>query len=192
MKPIGYLMIEHRLIDRMIDMMKDEIDWIGEYRRVDPLFIEAAVYFIRSYTDISHHGKEEKIYFQALEKKPLTGELKKIMSDLVQEHAFARKTVDDIEHAKESYSRGEKDALAKVIAALNIITIFYPQHMEKEEKHFFYQSMEYLSPEEKDKMLADFAEFDSRLFHAEHIRIIEELEQRRREQKGGAPSGARA
>ncbi len=192
MQPIGYLMIEHRLIDRMIDMMKDEMDWIGEYRRVDPIFIEAAVYFTRSFTDICHHGKEETIYFRALEKKPLTEELKKIMSDLVQEHAFVRKTVDDIEQAKESYIRGEKDAHAKVIAALNIITIFYPQHLQKEEKHFFYQSMEYFSPEEKDKMLRDFTEYDAKLFHDEHKHLIEELERKRREQKGRAPSGARA
>lgn len=185
-------MIEHRLIDRMIDMMKDEMDWIGEYRRVDPIFIEAAVYFTRSFTDICHHGKEETIYFRALEKKPLTEELKKIMSDLVQEHAFVRKTVDDIEQAKESYTRGEKDAHAKVIAALNIITIFYPQHLQKEEKHFFYQSMDYFSPEEKDKMLRDFAEYDAKLFHDEHKHLIEELERKRREQKGGVPTGARA
>lgn len=192
MQPIGYLMIEHRLIDRMIDMMKDEMDRIGEIGRVDTAFIETAVYFTRSYTDRCHHGKEEAIYFPALEPKPMTEELKKIMRDLVQEHAFVRKTVDDIEHAKDSYVRGEKDALAKVIGALNIITIFYPQHLEKEEKHFFYQSMEYLSPEEKDRMLRDFREFDAKLFYDEQKRLIEDLERKRNVHKGGASSGARA
>lgn len=185
-------MIEHRLIDRMLSLMRDEIDRIGRFQFVDTAFLESAVYFTREYADNCHHGKEEQIYFKALESRPLTAELRKTMSDLIQEHAFVRKTVDDIEHAKESYQRGEKNGLADVIAALNIITIFYPQHEEKEEKHFFYPSMEYFSKEEKDRMLRDFEAFDSRLFHKENRRLIEQLEKRRKEQKAGAPSDARA
>ena len=192
MLPIGYLMIEHRLIDRMIDMMKDEMDRIGQYGRVDTVFIEAAVYFTHSYTDVCHHGKEEAIYFKALDSKPLSAEHRKIMNDLIQEHVFVRKTVDDIEQAKGSYVRGEKDSMANVISALNIITIFYPQHLEKEEKHFFYPSMDYFTKEEKDKMLEEFAEFDGKLFHNEHRRIIEDLEQKRGAKRAGSSGEARA
>ena len=192
MLPIGQLMIEHRLIDRMINLVKDEMDWIGEYHVVDPVFLETSVYFMRHYTDICHHGKEEDIYFSALQKKPITPELRKTLEDLIQEHAFARRTVEEIEEAKNSYATGDKEAMAKVISALNIITIFYPQHIEKEEKHFFYPSMDYFSKEEKDQMLLDFSAFDSRLYHDEHKRIIEDLERRKAEQKSRAPPGARA
>lgn len=192
MIPIGQLMIEHRLIERMINLMKDEMDWIGEHRRVDPVFLETVVYFMRHYTDICHHGKEEQVYFAALEKKPLTEEHRKTMEDLIQEHAFARRTVDDIEDAKNSFVTGDKEAMAKVISALNIITLFYPQHLDKEEHHFFYPSMEYFSKEEKDRMLQDFTAFDSRLYHEEHSRIVEDLEHRKAKQKSGAPPGARA
>jgi hemerythrin-like domain-containing protein len=153
MLPIGQLMIEHRLIERMFKLMRAEMDWIGEHRSIDTVFMETAVYFMRHYTDICHHGKEEQIYFNALAQKPLAPDLRKTMDDLIQEHVFARKTVEDLEHARESYARGEKTAEANVISALNIITIFYPQHLDKEEHHFFYPSMDYFTKEEKDKML---------------------------------------
>ncbi|CAJ35320.1 hemerythrin domain-containing protein [Methanocella arvoryzae] len=193
MLPIGQLMIEHRLIERMISLMKDEMDWIGETHAVDPVFLETAVYFMRQYTDICHHGKEEDIYFSALEKKPITPELRKTLEDLIEEHAFARRTVDEIEAAKNSFVKGDKEAVAQIIAALNIITIFYPQHIDKEDHHFFYPSMEYFSKEEKDQMLREFSAFDTRLYHDEHKRIVEELERRKAEQKkSGPPSGARA
>lgn len=192
MLPIGQLMIEHRLIERMINLMKDEMDWIGEHRTVDTVFLETAVYFMRHYTDICHHGKEEQVYFAALEKKQLTEEHRKTMADLVQEHAFARKTVEDIEEAKNAHLTGDKEAMPKIISALNIITLFYPQHLDKEEHHFFNPSMDYFSKEEKARMLQDFAAFDSRLYHDEHKKIIEDLERRKAEQKSGAPSGARA
>jgi hemerythrin-like domain-containing protein len=176
MLPVGLLMIEHRLIERMIRLMKEELDRIGRYGRVDQDFIDDAVDFMRSYSDICHHGKEENILFQKLNDKHLSGELKKILDELVQEHIFARKTVDNLEWAKERYVRGERDAPADIIASLNIITEFYPQHIMKEEKHFFLQSMDYLSEEEKDQMLREFSEHDSKIIHERYRMIVGALE----------------
>lgn len=193
MLPIGQLMIEHRLIERMIKLMRAEMDLIGEHRSIDMAFLETAVYFMRHYTDMCHHGKEEHIYFDALAQKPLAPDLRKTMDDLIQEHVFARKTVEDLEQAREHYVSGEKTAEADIIAALNIITIFYPQHLDKEEHHFFYPSMDYFSKEEIDRMLQDFAALDSRLYHDEHRKIIDDLEHRKAEQKkSGAHFGAQA
>ena len=36
----------------------------------------------------------------------------------------------------------------------------YPVHIEKEDKHFFIPSMEYLSMQEQTAMLEEFREFD--------------------------------
>ena len=81
MLPIGPLMIEHRLIERMIRLMGREVARIREnmaYSRdfafVDAKVIDTAVDFMRTYADQVHHGKEEKILFAALEAKPLAAE----------------------------------------------------------------------------------------------------------------------
>lgn len=169
-------MIEHRLIERMIKLMKDELDRIDRYGRVDTDLLDDAVDFMRSYTDICHHGKEEKILFPALSKKPLSDELGMIMRDLIQEHIFARKTVDDIEFARERYLMGEKNAPASIISSLDVITRFYPQHINKEDKHFFIPCMGYLTDEEKNTILREFTDFDKRLIQYKYSAIINQYE----------------
>ena len=83
--PIGPLMIEHRLIERMITVMKKELDRIQEQGNADPKFIETAVNFIRIYADACHHGKEEKILFRDLQKKEMKPEDKQTMEELIEE-----------------------------------------------------------------------------------------------------------
>jgi len=93
MMPIGPLMIEHRLIERMIRVMKGELERIEERQSVEPRFIEVAVDFIRTYADRCHHGKEEDILFRDLKKKELTDEHRQTMADLELEHRWGRETV---------------------------------------------------------------------------------------------------
>jgi hemerythrin-like domain-containing protein len=178
MQPVGILMIEHRLIEHMLKLMNEEIDRIGKYGRVDADFIDDAVDFMRTYADVSHHGKEEKILFRDLDKKPLSADFRRIMEELIQEHVFGRKTVGDLEAAKERYIIGEKNAPADIIATLNIILEFYPRHIEKEDKHFFIPAMGYFTNEEKDRMLKAFEDFDARLIHEKYEKMISRLEGR--------------
>ncbi|MBN2297153.1 MAG: cation-binding protein, partial [Deltaproteobacteria bacterium] len=61
MKPIGPLMWEHRLIEKMLSLFEKEIQRINDTGEVNPVFIDTAVDFIRTYADRTHHGKEEDI-----------------------------------------------------------------------------------------------------------------------------------
>ncbi|HUL62687.1 MAG TPA: hemerythrin domain-containing protein [Methanocella sp.] len=178
MQPVGLLMIEHRLIERMVRLMREEIDRIGQYGRVDPDFVDDAVGFMRTYADRCHHGKEEGVLFRDLALKPLSGEVRTTMDELAQEHAFARKTVLDIEAAKERYIIGEKNAPADLIASLNIITEFYPRHIAREDKHFFVPAMGYFTQEERDAMLKEFEDYDARVVHETYGAMIKRLEKR--------------
>ena len=74
MLPIAPLMIEHRLIERMIHLIQQELERIQanvavdpEFAFVDSVFIDTAVDFLRTYADRCHHGKEEDILFPELE-----------------------------------------------------------------------------------------------------------------------------
>ena len=74
MMPIGPLMIEHRLIERMIRLLGERSDEAMEHEEIAPGFIDTAVDFIRIYADRTRHGKEEDILFRDLGAKDLSAE----------------------------------------------------------------------------------------------------------------------
>jgi len=174
MKPIGPLMWEHRLIEKMLASMMRHIDQIEKSKKVNPLIIDMAVDFVRTYADRTHHGKEEEILFRDLAKKNLTPELKKIMQELLNEHIWGRKTTAALVAAKEKYLQGDKEELARIIDLARQLGNFYPKHIEKEDKHFFYPCQEYFSKDEQEKMLAEFWEFDRKMIHEKYNKIVEE------------------
>ena len=144
MQPIGPLMIEHRLIERLLTLMarefkriKDNIEVDPEFAFVDPVFIDTAVDFIRTYADRCHHGKEEDILFKALAEKDLAPEHRQTMDDLIQEHAWAREATAGLVKAKEAYLLEKPGALDELMDHLGKLVEFYPRHIDKEDKHFF-------------------------------------------------------
>jgi hemerythrin-like domain-containing protein len=115
MMPIGPLMIEHRLIERMIDVMKEELVLIEREKKPDPEFIEMAVDFIRTYADRCHHGKEEDILFRDLGVKKLTDDHRRTMEELVEEHKWGRRVTARLVEANTRYIRGNKEALSAIM-----------------------------------------------------------------------------
>ena len=61
MKPPGPLMIEHRLIERMIKVLAGELEHMAARAVANPQLIQVAIDFFRTYADRTHHGKEEDI-----------------------------------------------------------------------------------------------------------------------------------
>ncbi|HEY3374027.1 MAG TPA: hemerythrin domain-containing protein [Candidatus Aquicultor sp.] len=180
MMPIGPLMIEHRLIERMVNQLNAEIAIMQTTQQATPKFIDAATDFFRIYADFCHHGKEEHILFSELESKPLVSEHRAMLELLIQEHAFARRVVKELIAAKELYEQGNEGSVEDIERIMSVLSTFYPAHIEKEDKHFFIPSMEYFSQEERDEMLKAFWEFDRRLIHELYREKVMELEQQNR------------
>jgi hemerythrin-like domain-containing protein len=176
MMPIGPLMIEHRLIERMISVLSKKINSMEEQDGVNLEVIDAGVDFFRTYADQCHHGKEEDILFRDLDGKALSSEHKKIMDELIQEHRFGRQTVGKLVSAKERYAQGERGAQKEIMGFLKKLLEFYPAHIEKEDKSFFMPSMEYFSKAERDTMLQEFWEFDKNLIHKKYKQMVEHFE----------------
>ena len=176
MLPIGPLMIEHRLIEKMIKVIKKVIDRSEQQGKINPEFIDLAVDFIRMYADRCHHGKEEDILFRDLSKKALSGGEKQIMEELIEEHRQGRKTVADIVEAKGRYLKGDQEALPFMLDRMRFLVDFYPKHIEKEDRHFFMPIMNYFSQEEKEAMLQEEWEFDKNLIHQIYKEKISQAE----------------
>lgn len=171
--PTGPLVWEHRLIERMIALMREQLTVIDDTGTVDPHFIDATTDFIRTYADRCHHGKEEDILFRELAKKDLDPALKADMEGLIADHVFGRQTTGQLVAANEAYRAGDESALPAIRSAIQTLVDFYPGHIAKEDKHFFRPCLAYFTEDEKRAMLEESAEFDAQLIHEKYRSIVE-------------------
>lgn len=175
MKPIGPLMWEHRLIEKLVETLKAEIGKIREQNAVNVVLMDQAVDFFRTYSDRTHHGKEEEILFRDLANKKLSPDHERIMAELINEHVQARKMVGNLVSAKGRFLAGSNNGLAEISECLSGLVEFYPKHIIKEDKHFFFPCLDYFSQEEQDKMLQEFWEFDRQMIHEKYTKLVEEF-----------------
>ncbi len=179
MKPIGPLMTEHRLIERMLTVMRQEVSSIEVHLRIDPVVIEAMVDFMQFYADRTHHGKEENILFQELAPKEMASEDRQMMQGLMEEHQYARSLTNEMAKASGRYMKGEQAALRDIATQLRALIGFYPAHIRREDQTFFPAAMGYLTQDEQDAMLEEMREFDRKMIHEKYNALVEELEKLR-------------
>jgi len=176
MLPIGPLMIEHRLIERIISIMVRERDRMKTSNKANSSLIDTIVDFVKTYADHCHHGKEENILFRELKKKDLSAEHKNIMDELIEEHIWGRKMTGRLVEANKRYANGDVEAFPLMIECISLLVDFYPKHIEKEDKHFFFPVMSYFSEEERDLMLKEGYLFDQTLIHDKYKEVVTVLE----------------
>lgn len=175
MKPIGVLMIEHRLIEKFLLLVEKEIDRI-EYRlAADKDFLKITVDFIRTYADKIHHGKEEDILFAQLETKPLNADEAAILAELNEEHIVSRAKVAELVQAEAAYFSGDRTQIDVIRENLSFIVNFYPAHITKEDKDFFLQTQRHFSTEELAQMMKEFQEFDRGLNKERYDELYEKM-----------------
>jgi len=179
MLPVAPLMIEHRIIERMIGLIADEIDKLKKSNPLTPIFIDTAVDFIRVYADQTHHGKEEDILFRELKKKQLSPDHQRIMNELIEEHKISRKTTGELVTAKDKFFQGHPEALTTIIEKMEFLSKFYPVHIEKEDKRFFTPIMKYFTKEEQEAMLMEGQVYDRKMIHRKYDKVVGDLEKSR-------------
>ena len=133
MQARGPLMVEHRVIEKVIDAMRAQLDviWIGG--TVDRAIIEDSVDFLRIYADRTHHGKEEDIFFRHLGSRPLTLQHRVWLEELMDEHALSRETTKVLADANHRHRDGDASSLAVIRDSLQRLVDLYPAHIAKED-----------------------------------------------------------
>jgi hemerythrin-like domain-containing protein len=178
MQARGALMKEHRLIERMLSVVRVVLAKVDSTQQVDPELVAVAVDFIRTYADRTHHGKEEDILFRELSTRELSAEDRRAMDELIADHAFGRKTTAALARANERYRDGDRAALTTIVRELRTLCEFYPPHIEREDKVFFPATRAYFTDAEDQAMLAQFWAFDRAMIHEKYTRVVEGLETR--------------
>lgn len=169
-------MIEHRWIERVIADLQRRLGGPSPRRPIDPAYVERVVDFLQTYADRCHHGKEEDILFRDLEHKALEPALAASMRELVSEHEWARATTRRLVSANASLVAGNKESIPDVHRLLADLASFYTKHIEKEDKNFFRPAVAYLSADEQEAMLGEFARFDASLIHEKYRQAAQDIE----------------
>jgi hemerythrin-like domain-containing protein len=172
----NFLLNEHRLIERMIAVMKIKLAQIETRKYVDPLMIDAFADFIHMYADRTHHGKEENVMFKKLAERPLSAQAKQTMDELVDEHVQGRNTTMELVEANNRYRTGDLSALSVIVEKLMTLADFYTKHIEKEDIVFFPSVKEYFSKQEDLTMIEEFYEFDRQLIHEKYESVVSDME----------------
>jgi hemerythrin-like domain-containing protein len=175
MKPIGPLMREHRLIDRVASILESRLN-SNQAGLADAGFLGDIVDFIRYYVDLNHHGKEEDILFKRLEAKPLSPEHRLLLDELLAEHVVGRNLVAEIDQIRHRLIAGEAVAPPVVADSLGKLVGLYRLHIDKEETRFFYPVLEYFNPQELGEMMDQTWQFDQQVIHLRYQRLVEGLE----------------
>lgn len=178
MMPIAPLMIEHRLIERMIIIVEEQTAHFRQTGEVDLVFLDSLIDFIRFYADKVHHGKEEDILFAELRKKDITPAHKAVMEELLQEHRSARALAGQLDAVTESYRSGDKGSLPEICTILEGLSSIYRGHIIKEDRHFFLPVMNYFSREEQNAMLQEMWEFDRTMIHVKYREVVRRSSER--------------
>lgn len=175
MKPRGPLMIEHRLIEKVLALAAQMAQRIKTEGKADPYAIYSIVDFIKTYADRTHHGKEEDILFRELAAKDLSASHRSTMEDLINEHKTSRRATAELLAANEAYEKGDADKLSVIVEKIVFLAGFYPVHIAKEDKTFFPDTEKYFSAAELDNMLEEFREFDRVMIHEKYNKVYEAL-----------------
>ena len=171
MKPRGQLMIEHRLIEKLLKVAARLANELTQ-ETYDPVLIDSIVDFIKTYADRTHHGKEEDILFHELSGKRVGGNDLIVMNELIDEHKKAREKVKAIVDLNERYRNGSREAVSQIKEIILWLANFYPVHIEKEDKEFFPKSEKYFSSVELEAMLEEFWTFDRNMIHEKYQSIL--------------------
>jgi hemerythrin-like domain-containing protein len=155
MMPIGPLMIEHRLIEKVIDIIRIETQNVRKGKKLETLYIDTILDFFRTYADRTHHGKEEDILFKELKKRQLISEDLRIMTELENEHIIVRRMVIELEKAQNRLITGVSNEEKNILERFDNIVNLYPEHIRKEDNIFFPSAMKYLNKEEQEKMIEE-------------------------------------
>ena len=175
MRTRGALMIEHRLIERMLAVVGRLVAEADRRQQLDPLLVDTVADFIRTYADRTHHGKEEGILFRDLAMKPMSARDRQLLRELTEEHVFGRGVTGELVAANERYRRGDASALPAVTGALRALKDFYPKHIAKEDGEFFLAYRAYLSEDEEQAMVREFCDFDRKLIHEKYRAVCDGL-----------------
>ncbi len=155
MQSVNYLMKEHRLIERGLDLLEKSVALIEANQSLPEGFVQWVPDFFMNFADGCHHAKEEDVFFPALKENGIPVEGGPI-GVMLYEHELGRDCNRRMREAGESNPfNGSQfsDAAVEFIPLLR-------QHIFKEDNVLFKMAANVISLEEDSKLVQMYGEVE--------------------------------
>jgi hemerythrin-like domain-containing protein len=153
MKSVDLLIEEHRLIERMLNVLEDAAARLERGGAVPPEMVEGILEFIEQYADERHHAKEEDQFFPALADRGLEPQASPINALKVQ-HESGRALVREMRGALPSVARGDRPGSLAFAATARDYVGLLREHIRIENHYFAEYGREFLTVEDDDALRA--------------------------------------
>lgn len=179
MSAVETLEDEHRLIARVVRLLP-VVSRNAEAGLVDEQVISDLADFFSVFTDGCHHAKEEDLFFPRLQQRGVSSKGCPV-GTLRMEHQQGRSIVKALSSALEKYRQGDAGASRSISAVLRDAAELYTAHIWREDFLLFPMSEKVLLAEDKESLVRDFEQVQTRFdsaFQQEYQRLVESLEAR--------------
>ncbi len=155
MKAIDILVEEHRVIERVLDLLEAAAKKLENGQYVPPEFFLLAVDFIRGFADGCHHQKEEGVLFVRMQAQgiPTDGCPLGVM---LAEHALARQYTRALLTAAQDLHAGDMSAVNRAIQSSRSYVALLRQHIFKEDNILFPLAEQVIPTELHPQVWGDF------------------------------------
>jgi len=170
---------EHRIIERMLDVIETAATNIDSGKEVGTDFFPKVVDFIRNFADGLHHGKEEKNLFPFMGRHGIPAEGGPI-GVMLAEHDEGRAYVMAVNEAARRYAAGDRAALKMAENSALKYAGLLRQHIEKEDNILYVMADEVLTAGDQKELLTIYDEVEKQHLDGgsrqHYLQLVEELE----------------
>lgn len=172
-------MNEHRVIERMLGVVDRACDRIEKGQEVEQeLFVSAADFF-KNFADKCHHSKEEKLLFEKMQERGVSGEVGPI-AVMLREHQDGRAHVKRI--AELSAAKMSKKTTEGLVKASRLYVDLLSKHIQKEDNILYPMANQILTKEDQEELENGFEEVEEKVMgpgvHERYHNMIEKWEEK--------------
>jgi hemerythrin-like domain-containing protein len=146
---------EHAAIETMLKILDAICSQLRAGGKVEPEHLDRIVEFFRIFADQCHHGKEEEIFFPALEMAGIPKEGGPI-GVMLGEHDRMRGLMHGLAGMADRYRAGEENAGDGIVLYASDYVVTLRGHIEKENNVLFKMAEMHLSPDEEKEIAGRF------------------------------------
>ena len=155
MHPADVLSQEHRIIERRLDELEQQLYSIRAGERFPRAFFEEALDFFRHFADGCHHAKEENLLFPRMKERGVPvhgGPIGVMLAEHDQGRGYLRAVRENLDDAEE----GLPDALHAVLENAGNYIVMLRQHIQKEDNILFRMAHMVLEPDDVAELTREF------------------------------------
>lgn len=182
MDSIKLMMDEHQHILRMLAVVRKAGLRIMDGQAIDYEDFDKIIDFIHNYSDVHHHGKEEKLLFNEMVEHLGALGNKLITHGMLVEHDMGRLYIQELILALDRVKHGDEESRIDVIANAISYTHHLKRHIDKEDQVVYTFAKKHLTEDILKKVNDNTISFEEAArvkgIQEHYISMLEDLEQK--------------